>query len=151
MLSINAAESTAVYEETFSEATALNDFTLIEEGELGSGTELVYDAEKGCASFATTGSKVGFLLPESVNKTNYVMEADFSYSENENYAGSNIHMGFIFAYEDEANYSEIVYRTADGAIIMYNSVDGVLNARYEESGKGYSAPGAKDSTTGSTD
>lgn len=136
---VSAAESEIKYNQTFSAASSVSDFSSAKGSSLDGTPEMTYNAELQCAEFNAIASRSGFVLPASVNEKNYVMEADIIYDKNENHNGTDsIIFGLIYAYQDADNLSYIGYNPVNGTIIMYNAIDKATTTRYSDKGKGAS-------------
>ncbi|MBO5059347.1 MAG: hypothetical protein J6C82_00355 [Clostridia bacterium] len=141
-------ESEIVYNQTFTQPASVNDLSKDTAGVFEANPAISYDAAKGAVVYDGWASRGAWLLPESVNVADFVMEADISYKKKDNYANTGIGFGFVFDYQDSNNSSWIAYYPlnddAKGNVNKYDAIAGTVTGRNAEKGRGSSLLLAED-------
>lgn len=124
------------YRLDFIKEESANELQVVCSGLLEGGGTVLNDSENERAYFEGVDQDTAFLLPEDIEKSDFVIEADLTYQKNENHRGYGISFGYVFGYQDSGNFTALRYNPENGTIIMLNGINGARYSRYAEKGNG---------------
>ena len=126
------------YRLDFIKPESVNELACVKEGLFDGSVTPLYDSEKECITYQATSQNSVILLPERMTKTDFVMEADMTYTKNADHRGYAITLGPVFGYKDGGNFTAMRYNPENGTVVMSNGINGTTYSRYAEKGNGSS-------------
>lgn len=131
-LAVEVSSATTLYSQTFDDAASINDFTMV-----AGGAALSYNETDKSATLSKYGSRTIYLLPETVNYSNFVIDADVIPSSIQD---ENLNFGFVFNYADTKNFARMMYyANREKNLFLAGIVDGTSKAWEIYNGTGASS------------